>query len=236
MGETFDRHRKRCTVEVALPPPGKISEETPLATAHHDQVRLERLGNRLQWATIVWNSVEVFVTIGLGVAAGSLALIAFGLDSLVEVFASLVVIWHMNPGVDGHHAVRDRRAMRLVGAAFALLAVYLVFAGIRQLVLGEQPDSSPAGIAYLFVTAIVMFSLARWKRRVGTALDSEPFRAEAAMTFLDGCLATSILTALALNLTLGWWWADPTAALLIGAVAVREARESWHFEAVPANP
>ena len=207
-----------------------------MATAQEDRVRLERLGSRLQWATIAWNSFEVFVTIGLGVAAGSLALIAFGLDSLVEVFASLVVIWHMNPGVAGHRAVRDRRAMRLVGVAFGLLAVYLVVAGIRQLVLATQPDSSPAGIAYLFVTAIVMFSLARWKRRVGTALTSEPFRAEAAMTFLDGCLATSILTALALNLVLGWWWADPAAALLIGAVAAREARESWHSGGGRADP
>ena len=207
-----------------------------MATTQDDQVRLERLGGRLQWATIAWNSVEVFVTIGLGLASGSLALIAFGLDSLVEVFASLVVIWHMNPGADGHRAHRDRRAIRLVGAAFALLAVYLVVAGIRQLVLGEQPDSSPVGIGYLFVTAIVMFSLARWKRRVGTALDSEPFRAEASMTFLDGCLATSILTALVLNLVLGWWWADPAAALLIGAAAAREARESWRGEGGPASP
>lgn len=162
-------------------------------------------------------------------------LIAFGLDSLVEVFASLVVIWHMNPGVDGHRTHRDRRAMRLVGAAFALLAIYLVLAGVRQLTLGEQPDSSPVGIADLVVTAIVMFSLARWKRQVGTALNSEPFRAEASMTFLDGCLATSILTALALNLVLGWWWADPAAALLIGAVAAREARESWHVDRAPGE-
>src|SRR5947209_13317279 len=121
--------------------------------------RLEQLGSRLQWATIAWNTIEVFVTIGLGVAAGSLALIAFGLDSLVEVFASLVVIWHMNPGIEGHRADRDRRAMRLVGAAFALLAPYTVVSGVRHLVLGEHSDSSPAGIAYLLVTAIVIFSL-----------------------------------------------------------------------------
>ena len=207
-----------------------------MATAQNDRVRLERLGRRLQWATIAWNTLEVFVTIGLGVAARSLALIAFGLDSLVEVFASLVVIWHMNPGVDGHHASRDRRAMRLVGAAFALLAGYLIVAGVRQLVLGDQADSSPAGIGYLFVTSLVMFTLARWKRRVGTALNSEPFRAEAAMTFLDGCLAASILTALALNLVLGWWWADPAAAMLIGAVAAREAWASWHEGSTAGEP
>lgn len=191
------------------------------------QPAVERLGRRLQWATIAWNSIEVFVTIGLGIAAGSLALIAFGLDSLVEVFASLVVIWHMSPGEAGNQAHRDRRALHLVGVAFGVLAVYLVFAGGRQLLTHDEPDSSPIGIAYLFVTALVMFSLARWKRRIGNILDSDPFRAEASMTFLDGCLASSILTALALNLLFGWWWADPAAALLIGAVAAREARDSW---------
>lgn len=187
----------------------------------------EQLGRRLQWATIAWNSLEVFVTIGLGIAARSLALIAFGLDSLVEVFASLVVIWHMNPGAEGHHARRDGRALRLVGIAFALLAVYLVVAGVRNVLSHEKAGTSPVGIAYLAVTAVVMFSLAAWKRRVGDRLDSEPFRAEASMTFLDGCLSSSILVALALNLLFGWWWADPAAALLIGVAAAREAVERW---------
>jgi divalent metal cation (Fe/Co/Zn/Cd) transporter len=195
---------------------------------------LERLGRRLQWGTIGWNSVEVFVTIGLGIAARSLALVAFGLDSLVEVFASLVVIWHMKSG-DGPRARRDRRAMHLVGGAFGALAIYLVIAGVRALVAHEQPASSPVGIAYLFVTALVMFGLARWKRRVGVALNSEPFRAEASMTFLDGCLATGILMALTVNLVAGWWWADPAAALLIGAAAAREARDSWR-EAGEGSP
>ena len=184
---------------------------------------LRRLGRRLQWATIAWNSLEVLVTVGLGLAARSLALIAFGLDSLVEVFASLVVIWHIGP--DGRRDRRrpDRRALRLVGLAFAALAVYLVAASLSSLVVGKQPGSSPLGIVYLAVTAVVMFVLARLKRRVGTALHSEPFRAEAAMTFLDGCLAAGILAALALNLGLGWWWADPLAALLVGGAAAREA-------------
>ena len=186
-----------------------------------------RRGRRLQWATIGWNSFEVFVTIGLGIAAGSLALIAFGLDSLVEVFASLVVIWHMNPADGAAGAGRDRRAMRLVGVAFAVLALYLVVAAARAIAGQSEAESSPLGIAYLAVTAVVMFSLARMKRGVAAALGSDPFRAEASMTFLDGCLATSILTALALNLAFGWWWADPLAALLIGAVAANEAREAW---------
>ena len=203
-----------------------------MTTDHHLRAATERLGRRLQWATIAWNIVEVFVTVGLGIAAGSLALVAFGLDSLVEVFASLVVIWHMNPGQAGHQARRDSRAVRLVGVAFAVLAAYLVVAGIRQLASHDVPESSPAGIAYLAATTLVMFGLAAWKRRVGTLLGSRPFRAEASMTFLDGCLAAGILGALALNLVLGWWWADPLAALVVGAVAAREALEAWGDEPV----
>lgn len=189
--------------------------------------RAHRVGRGLQWATIGWNALEVFVTIGLGVAAGSLALIAFGLDSLVEVFASLVVVRNLRPGVVAARSFRDRQAMRLVAVAFAALACYLLVASIRTLVVQEQPDSSPVGIAYLGVTALVMFTLANLKRRVGRRLRSEPFLAEASMTFLDGCLATSILVALALNAALGWWWVDPLAAMLVAVFAGREAWEGW---------
>lgn len=184
---------------------------------------LARTGRRLQRATIAWNLIEVFVTIGLGVVAGSLALVAFGLDSLIEVFASLVVLWHM--AGSGSAPRRDRRARRLVAAAFGMLALYLTVASIRALVTDARPDSSPLGIAYLAITAIIMFSLAAWKRRVGRHLDSEPFLAEARMTYLDGWLATAILVALALNATLGWSWADSAAALIVAAAAGREAIE-----------
>ena len=186
-----------------------------------------RLGRRLQWATIAWNCLEVFVTVGLGLMAKSLALIAFGLDSLIEVFASLVVVWHMRPHDEATRGDRDRLALRLVAVAFAVLAGYLLFASGRSLLLQERPEASPWGIAYLGVTAVVMFSLARLKSRVATRLDSGPFAAEAAMTFLDGWLATSILVALALNALFGWWWADPAAAIIVALVAAREAREGW---------
>ncbi len=185
------------------------------------------LGRRLQWATISWNSIEVFVTITLGLAARSLALIAFGLDSLIEVFASLVVLWHMGDTDDDPHTSRDMMAQRLLGLAFGLLATFLLVASARILWLGTEPDSSPLAIAYLSVTALVMFALARLKRRVGTRLGNEPFQAEASMTFLDGCLATGILAALVLNTTLGWWWADPLAAAVVGLAAATEAREGF---------
>ncbi len=181
----------------------------------------EQTGRWLQRATITWNLLEVGVTIGLGLAARSLALVAFGLDSMIEVFASLVVLWHMAESVGGAH--RDNRAQTLVGWAFALLSVSMVATGLRSLVLGLEPGSSVWGMAYLGATAVVMFVLAAWKRSIGHALDSGPFLAEARLTFLDGWLAVSILVALGLNHALGWWWADALAAVLVGGIAAKEA-------------
>ena len=189
-----------------------------------DHDRLLERGRRLQLWTIAWNLMEVFVTIGLGIAAGSLALVAFGLDSIVEVFASVVVIWYIADHDTSHRSVR---ALRLVAASFVVLAVYLLIATTYSLVSADHAESSPFGIAYLAVTALVMFGLARLKRVTGYAANSSPLIAEASMTFLDGCLATGILIALALNTAFGWWWADPGAALLIAAACCREAVDTW---------
>ena len=174
--------------------------------------------------TIAWNVVEVGVTIGLGVAAGSLALVAFGLDSLVEVFASLVVVWHLR----GDRASRPRhqRAEFLVGVAFATLGVILVVGGLLRLATGAVPGESPAGIAYLGLTAIVMFTLAGRKADAGRALAAGPLASEARVTFLDGVLALGILIALALNSVLGWGWTDAAAAIVVGALAAAEGRQS----------
>ena len=181
-------------------------------------------GHRLEVVTIGWNLVEVFVTIGLGIAAASLALVAFGLDSLVEIFASAVVIWY----IGNHHAQRRAmHALRLVALAFALLGVYLLAASISNLVAGNAADNSPLGIAYLAVAASAMFVLAFKKRALARAAHSEPLAAEAKMTFLDGCLATSILIALVMNAVWGIWWADPAAALLVALFCFREAIANW---------
>ena len=192
-----------------------------------DHDRLLRRGIRLEWATTGWNLMEVFVTIGLGVAAGSLALVAFGLSSTIEVFASSVVIWHLREGRDpAPH--RTRLAFKLIAIAFFALALFLFITSVRSLILGLQPGESPLGIAYLALTAAVMFTLARIKRRTARAMDSGPLEAEASMTFLDGWLCIGILTALGANIILGWWWADALAALGIGVFAVREGLESLH--------
>jgi divalent metal cation (Fe/Co/Zn/Cd) transporter len=181
-------------------------------------------GRRLEVVTIGWNMLEVFVTVGLGLAAASLALIAFGLDSLVEIFASVVVIWY----IGDHHATRRAmHAMRLVALAFVVLGVYLLAASIYNLSVGSAADSSPLGIAYLAVAASAMFVLAFKKRALARGAHSEPLAAEAHMTLLDGCLATSILVALVLNAVWNIWWADPAAALLVALFCFREAADNW---------
>jgi divalent metal cation (Fe/Co/Zn/Cd) transporter len=194
-----------------------------ITQADHD--RLQRRGIRLEWATTGWNLMEVFVTIGLGLAAGSLAPVAFGLSSMIEVFASSVVIWHLMEGrAPARH--RTRLAFKLIAIAFFALALFLFVTSVRSLVLGLHPGESPQGIAYLALTAAVMFTLAGIKRRTARAMDSGPLEAEASMTFLDGCLCLGILTALAVNILFGWWWADAVAALGIGMFAAKEGIES----------
>ena len=195
-----------------------------------ERAALQRLALRLEYATIVWNAGEAVLTIGLGIAAGSLALIGFGTDSIIEMFASAVVVWHIRPGHEHDAPERTRLALRLVAVAFFVLAAVLGMVAVRDLVTGRRAEESLWGIAYLAVTACVMFGLAIWKRRLAGRLDSAPLRSEASMTFLDGVLSTLTLTGLALNAAVGWWWADPAAALGMTWFLVSEGREAWRGE------
>ena len=197
---------------------------TPIATGA-DRVRLQRFAIRLEYATIAWNLGEAVFTIGLGIAAGSLALIGFGTDSIIEVFASSVVVWHIRPGHPSEDAARTKRALRLVAAAFIALAIVLAVVSIRDLVLGRRAGGAWPG-SYLAITAVVMFSLAAAKHRTAASLGSAPLRSEASLTFLDGILSTLTLTGLALNAVLGWAWADPAAALIVAVAAANEGREN----------
>ncbi len=175
--------------------------------------------------------MEVVVTISLGVQAGSLALIAFGLDSVVEIFASTVVIRNLGDARSDPGDRRVHRSLRLIAVAFWALAAFLVVISVRGLLRGDRPDSSPLGVAYLAGTALVMFGLARFKRITAAGLGSETLQAEAAMTFLDGCLSTGILTALVLNAWFGWWWSDAAAALLVAVFAINEGIQHWRDSA-----
>lgn len=180
--------------------------------------------------TVAWNIGEAILTIGMGISAKSLALVAFGADSIVELFASGVVIWHLRRNDDLH----TPRALRLLGWSFAALAVVLGFAAIRELSSGRVPGESVWGIVYLGATALVMGGLAVAKRRAGERLGSPPLSKEGDLTLLDAGLATATLIGLGLNAWAGWWWADPAAALLIAVIAAREAREA--FEEAGSSP
>jgi divalent metal cation (Fe/Co/Zn/Cd) transporter len=190
------------------------------------RARLQRRALVLEYATIAWNVGEAVFTISLGIAAGSLALIGFGIDSVIEVFASSVVVWHIRPGHATDRPDRTRRALRLVAVAFLALGVVLAVASLRELLAGTRAGESLIGIGYLAVTAVVMFGLAVAKHRTAAELDSVPLRSEASLTFLDGVLSTLTLTGLALNAAFGWAWADPTAALFVAVAAANEGREA----------
>ena len=189
--------------------------------------RYRALALRLEYATVGWNVGEAVLTIALGAIASSLALIGFGTVSVVEVFASVVIVWHLRPNGRRPEAERTARAHRLVAVAFAILSVTLLIVSTRDIVTGRRPDESFWGIVYLAVTALVMFGLSVAKRRVAERIDSSPLAAEASMTFLDGILSSATMLGLLLNATLGWWWADPAAAFLVGLAAATEAKENW---------
>ena len=188
--------------------------------AKQEQRRLLRRGRLLETATLAWNVVGVFVLAVAAVGARSAALAGFGLDSLIEIGASAIVLWEL-AGVDQE---RRQRAMRLIGFAFVGLAVYLTIQSTAVLALGFHPRHSPLGIAWTGVTAAVMFALAAGKANTGAALGNPVLRAEGRITIVDGTLATAVLIGLVLNATLGWWWADPLAGYVLLSYAIREAR------------
>ncbi|MEU9245434.1 cation transporter [Streptomyces shenzhenensis] len=182
---------------------------------------LVRRGLALEYATLGWNVIGIVVLAGAAVAARSVALAGFGLDSLIEIGASTVVIWELS----GTGEDRRRRALRLIGAGFALLAVYLLVQSTWVLAAGFRPHHSPLGIAWTAVTAAAMFALAAGKARTGAALDNPVLRAEGRVTLVDGLLATAVLTGLLLNSLAGLWWADPAAGYVLVCYALREVRE-----------
>jgi divalent metal cation (Fe/Co/Zn/Cd) transporter len=191
-------------------------------TSHDTGVRdpLLRRGFLLEYATLAWNVVGILVLAVAAVAARSVALAGFGLDSLIEIGASIVVIWELS----GIGMARQRRALRLIGTAFVLLAIYLLIQSTWVILAGFHPHHSPLGIAWTAVTAAAMFALAAGKARTGAALDNPVLVTEGRVTLVDGVLATAVLVGLVLNAGLGWWWADPVAGYVLVYYAVREAR------------
>lgn len=187
---------------------------------------LHRRAQVLAWATIAWNVVEAVVAIGSGLVAGSIALVGFGVDSTIEVFAAGVVLWRLR----GLGEDRERRALRLIGVSFFALAAFVVAESVRVLLGGADPDSSTAGIVLAAASLVVMPALAVAKRRTGQRLGSAVVIADSVETELCAYLSAILLLGLVLNASVGWSWADPVAALFIAGLAAREGREAWQGE------
>lgn len=185
------------------------------------RARLLRRGFVLEYVTLGWNVAGIIVLAVAAVAARSVALAGFGLDSLIEIGASTVVIWELS----GTGEDRQRRGLRLIGYAFTALAGYLLIQSTWVLAAGYHPRHSVAGIVWTAVTAAVMFALAAGKARTGKALDNPVLRTEGRVTMIDGILAVAVLAGLVLNAAAGWWWADPAAGYVLVYYAAREVRE-----------
>ncbi|MGH3383451.1 MAG: cation diffusion facilitator family transporter [Nocardioidaceae bacterium] len=192
-----------------------------------DPEQRRRLGRRAQIlaaTSVTYNLVEAVVAITAGTIAGSVALVGFGLDSVVEVSSGLIILWQFR-----HHLPesRERQAVRLLAFSFFALAAYVGVESARALVNGTQPDASPVGVGLAIVSLSVMPILSWAQRRTGRALGSHAVEADGIQTLLCSYLSAILLAGLLLNAMLGWWWADPLAGLVIAAVAVREGVEAW---------
>jgi divalent metal cation (Fe/Co/Zn/Cd) transporter len=207
--------------------PGRWEDTAVTLTDARARQALLRRGFALEYVTLAWNVAGIVVLAVAAVAARSVALAGFGLDSLIEIGASTVVIWDLS----GTGEERQRRGLRLIGYAFAALAVYLLVQSTVVLVAGYHPRHSVPGIIWTAMTAVVMFALAAGKARTGAALGNPVLRTEGRVTLIDGILATAVLAGLVLNAALGWWWADPAAGYMLVFYAAREVRDIFFARA-----
>jgi divalent metal cation (Fe/Co/Zn/Cd) transporter len=186
-----------------------------------------RRGRRLEYFTLGWNLTEAAVAVGAGAVAGSIALVGFGVDSLIECLSGAILLWRLHGDAD---EAREARALRLVGISFLLLAAYVGFEAVKTLLAREAPDASLVGIVLAAVSLVVMPLLARAKRRVASRLGSRALEADSRQTDLCAYLSAILLGGLALNAVAGWWWADPVAALVMVPIIAREGVEALRGE------
>lgn len=191
--------------------------------------RLERQARLLAWGGNAWHLIEFGIALGAGIAAGSIALIGFGADSLVEGLSGLIIVW-LFTGSRLRSETAERRAQQLVAASYFVLAAYVTAESISTLAGGQHPHTSWIGIGLAAFTAPTMPLLARAKRHVGRRLASSATVSEAGQNMICAYLSVALLLGLLANALAGWWWADPLAALVIAGVAAREGRESWRGE------
>ena len=207
----------------------------PTLVTAADRARLERRARLLAGASVGYNLVEAAVAVAAGLVAGSVALVGFGLDSLVEVSSGLVVLWQFRHPMP---ATRERTALRLMALSFFALAAYVGVESARALVADHRPESSAVGIGIAAASLVVMPWLSRAQRRTGRALGSDAVVADGTQTLLCTWLSAALLLGLLLNAVLGWTWADPAAGLVIAAIAAREGVQAWRGEGccAPSGP
>jgi divalent metal cation (Fe/Co/Zn/Cd) transporter len=198
-----------------------------LTLAEAELARLRRRGFWLEYASMAWMTVEAAVAIISGIIASSIVLIGFGLDSVIEFFAAAVVVWHLRGTASEE---RETRALRLIGITFFALATYLAIESIHDLVTQARPGQSTPGIVVTAAALVVMPLLALAKHRTGQALGNRTLIADAAESAFCAFTSAAALLGLGLSAWLGWWWADPAAALVIAALAVKEGLEAWESD------
>lgn len=195
-----------------------------------ERTRDLRWGLRLEYFTIAWNSLEAIVAIGAGVIAGSIALVGFGLDSVIEVLSGAILFWRLRVELGGAAPEAseraERRALLFVGLSFFVLGVYILYESGKKLWLQEHPEESVVGLGLAVVSLVVMPALALGKQRTAARLGSRALAADAKETAICSYLSFALLLGLGLNAWLGWWWADPVAALAMLPLIIHEGKEA----------
>ena len=204
-------------------------------SAVSDRAAIVRRGRRLEYFTIAWNSAEGLLAVGMGVVAGSISLVSFGLDSFIEVTSGSVLLWRMSVDADVHSREHnEKRALRIVGFCFLLLAAYVAYESSMDLVARRAPEHSLPGIILACVSLIAMPLLSRAKRRVGRTMGSAAMHADAKQTEFCTYLSAILLSGLLLNAIFGWWWADPVAAIAMTPIIAKEGLDGVKGKACEA--
>ncbi|CAN5715812.1 cation transporter [soil metagenome] len=212
--------------------PLQLSRKPPETS---ERERLVGRAKMLAWIGVGWHGIEAAVAVGAGVVAGSIALVGFGADSLIETFAGIILLWRFSAARSSSE-VAERSAQKLIGLSFYVIAAYVGFEAVRSLLVGARPEASWIGIGLAAITLATMPPLAIAKARLGEKLGSSATKSEGRQNMLCAYLSAALLAGLGANAVFGLWWADPITALLIAGVAVKEGRESWRGESCCTAP
>jgi divalent metal cation (Fe/Co/Zn/Cd) transporter len=214
--------------------PIQLSRKKPPQEAA-EREKLVRRAKFLAWLGVGWHGIEATVAVGAGIVAGSIALIGFGADSLIESVAGIILLWRFAASRVSSEGA-ERRAQKLIGFSFYVIAAYVGFEALRSLLVGDRPEASWIGIGLSIVTLLTMPPLAIAKARIGEELGSSATKSEGQQNMLCAYLSAALLVGLGANALFGLWWADPVTALLIAGVAVKEGREAWRGESCCTAP